>query len=282
MELPWFKTEISNDVVSTIVLLVFVGLLRIYLREKIFRWKFANPQLRIKWFMQVRILCFGIGILGLLFIWGPELKEFALSVTALAAAMVLATKELILCFMGGILKASNHMFTVGDRIVVDEFHGDVIDHSFLTTRLREIGPGQSLHQYTGREVVIPNSLLLSNAVINESELGPFTLHTFSIPLEDLKDLDRYEKILLDSANEITHTFKKEASNSLTRISFQEGVDTPSVEPRISIKLTGANRADLFMRVAVPTKRKGKIEQDITRVFISKLSTATPTQTINSN
>lgn len=261
----------SDDIISTLILIVTLLVLQSYLRRKIFKWKFANPQVRVKWLAQVRIIVVALMFFGLLFIWGPQLKEFALSVTALAAALVIATKELILCLMGGLLKASNHLFSIGDRISVSDYHGDVIDHTFMSTRLREIGPGQQLHQYTGREVVIPNSLFLTNAVFNESELGPFSLHIIQVPLDDLTQLDRYEATLIACATELTHPYKQEASNSLTRISFQEGVDTPSVEPRVSIRLLEHGRADLYLRVPVPTKRKGRVEQDILHAFVKKIT-----------
>src|SRR5690606_27740699 len=82
-------------------------------------------------------------LIGILFIWGQELRDFALSLVAVAAALVLATKEVILCLMGGLLKASTKLFENGDRISVSGYKGKVIDHTLLTTTLIETGPGRS-------------------------------------------------------------------------------------------------------------------------------------------
>ena len=42
--------------------------------------------------------------------------------------------------------------------------GDVLDIGPLTTAVLEVGPGQSIHQRTGRKITLPNSVFLTHAV----------------------------------------------------------------------------------------------------------------------
>mgnify|MGYP001215256827 CR=1 FL=1 len=63
---------------------------------------------------------------------------------AIAVALVIATKELILCVSGALIKGGARSFNIGDRIQVKEFRGDVIDQNLLTTTILEVGPGKVL------------------------------------------------------------------------------------------------------------------------------------------
>jgi len=87
---------------------------------------------------------------------------------AVAAALVLATKELILCWSGAALRVGGKVYSVGDRIQIAGHRGVVLDHDIFATKLLEIGPGQAAHLYTGRVTVFPNSLLLSNPLVKEN------------------------------------------------------------------------------------------------------------------
>ena len=69
-------------------------------------------------------------------------------------AIVLATKEIIMCLSGAIYRASSGTFKVGDRVEIGAFRGDVIDQTLLATTILEIGPGQAIHQHSGRTVTL--------------------------------------------------------------------------------------------------------------------------------
>ena len=103
---------------------------------------------------------------GLFVVWSREIEEFALSITAFAVAFVIAGKELILCLSGAAWRGATSAFGIGDWVEIGPYSGEVIDETALATILQEIHPTEFV--YTGRTVAVPNSMLLSQAVVNHN------------------------------------------------------------------------------------------------------------------
>ena len=188
---------------------------------------------------------------------------------AVAAALAIVTKEMILCIMGGIYKASTRAFDIGDRIEINHIRGDVVDHDLLRTTLYEIGPGQSTHQYTGKRVVLPNSLLLSNIMIIEKR-AKFVLHDFRVPI-CLEETDHKlaKAKLLAAAEKVCNSFVKDAQAYMNRLSEVEGVEAPNATPRVTLHFTEAGKVDLLVRIPSPGLRKTRTEQEIIEAYLNE-------------
>jgi small-conductance mechanosensitive channel len=122
-------------------------------------------------------------LVGMVLIWAPSLRSFALSLTAFAVAFIVATKELILCLSGAFLRAISTSFRVGQWVEVQSIRGEVIDISLLTFTLQEVYADGRLHEFTGRTVTFPNSVLLSAVVKNENFYNRYVFHRFQLTME---------------------------------------------------------------------------------------------------
>ncbi len=267
--MDWIKslrTSTLHDLAGTIVLLMAVIILRIVVRRAILR-HVRQPEVKLRWLVDLRNWLLAVTFLGLVFIWAKELQTFAVSVVALAVAFVIATKELIQCVSGSVLRTTQNVYSIGDRIEVGGFRGDVIDQGMLTTTLLEIGPGRSFHMHTGRTVVIPNSLLLTTPVVNESAMEHYVVHVFSIPLRVDDDWQRAEKILIDAATEECEPFLDEARRHMEALERTHGFSSPSVEPRVAVQLADPGKVELLVRVPSPVGRQGRIEQSVLLRFL---------------
>ncbi len=256
---------LSAQYIASAILLTFAFGAR---RVAIVTVRAANmaPEQKRRWLVLARSVAVGTVFLGLLIIWGDELRSLALSVVAVLAALVLATKELISCLTGAALRAGSNSFRIGDRIEVSNLRGEVIDHNLLTTTLLEIGPGQNIHQRTGRRLVFPNSLLLSNAVVNETFHYDFVLHVFSVVIDSKYDWRSTEKVLLDAANLACKDYIDKAQSQMMEMGKREGLDSSSAAPKITIQVSKAEEITLVVRLAVPIGRRGIIEQEVLRAF----------------
>jgi len=213
-------------------------------------------------------------LVGLVVIWAHELQAFAVSLVALAAALVLATKEPILCWSGAALRVGGKVYSVGDRIQIAGHRGVVLDHDIFATKLLEIGPGQSSHLYTGRIAVFPNSLLFTNALVKENPGQEYGLYILVIPLRDKDDWRDAERHLLDAAKAECSSFMEEASRQMKLLEQTNLLEAPSPEPRITIQISETGRIQLVLRFPAPDRGRSRIEQAILRRYLTAAATST--------
>ena len=253
--------SIWSLLISTALLIIGVLIVRALIARFIKR-QVDSPELRRRWLVQSRNGLLLLMILGLVLIWGEELRTLALSIVAIAVAFVVATKELIMCITGSILKAGAGSFSIGDRIQIKDFRGDVIDQNLLATTILEVGPGKLTHQRTGRMAVIPNALFVSEPVINESFTNDYVLHVFTVPFRRDDDWRGAQKAILAAARKQCEPFLEEVRRYMNRISSSRGLEPPSVDPRVTMQVPVAGEIHLIVRVPTKSGQRGLIEQAI--------------------
>lgn len=251
---------------SSAILIVTVIILRA-LTTRFIQRTVNSPELRGKWLVNSRNGFLLLLMLGLVMIWGEELRTLALSIVAIAVAFVVATKELILCFTGSILKSGSRSFVLGDRIQIKELRGDVIDQSLLATTILEVGPGKHLHQRTGRRIVIPNALFVSEPVINESFTTHYDFHVFTVPFKREDNWQAAQRALQAAADHHCQPYLELVRRYMSKIGSQRGLVMPSVDPRVTIQVPVAGEIHLTVRIPAKAGERNFIEQAIlTEVF----------------
>ncbi len=205
--------------------------------------------------------------LSIVTIWSNELKTMAISFVAIAAAIAIATKEFTLCIIGGLYKWLSKPFSVGDRIEVSTYRGEVADFKFLSTTLLEIGPKEH-SQYTGRTLVIPNSIYLSNTIAKESHSEKFTLHTFVIPISKNENWQICDSTLLYAAKETCKDYLEEAKRFYNSEKHFFVLGPVSIDPRVQLSIAKPDQIDLIVRIPCPSLQTNKIQQSIIRLYLT--------------
>jgi len=197
-------------------------------------------------------------------LWLPQLHEFALSITAIAVAIVIATKELLLCLLGTLLSRSANAFVIGDWISVQSQFGEVIEKNLLSTQLQEIEPRG--YTCTGRTVVVPNSLFLSSSVINQNFLRRYQFHSFSITIEpDAFPIDAEDK-LEARILALTAPFAETAQRYNAMLEKRTGIDIPDARPSVEFSTNELAKIVTTITVFCPTDRINSLEKEMVREF----------------
>lgn len=266
---PWF-----DEIGASLALIVLMVVLRIA-ATRIIRVSAASPETRRRWLVHVRTATVLVLVFGVTVIWAEELRTFAVSLVAVAVAVTIATKELLLCLSGSLIRTSSRAYTIGDRIQIGGFRGDVIDIGALSTKILEVD--EETQRRTGRLVSVPNSVLLDKPAVNETFAGHYVLSTLSIPLPAGADWKRYEAMLLASASAVCRDFLSDATRQIVDISTREGLDPPVVQPKVHILLDKPNEVRLLLRFPTAVRQTSRTRQHILRRFLDESGLIAPAE-----
>lgn len=265
---------LTTKFVATVVLVVLLmgiryGVAR-YIRRARRNW---SSQQRLRWIGTSRTFVSVIVLMGVIYLWGETIQGFAVSVFAIAFAIVFSVKELCMCFNGSLVRFRGKSFEVGDRIQIGSIRGDVIETTLLSTTVQEVGKGPANHQYTGRMITFPNNLFLTEPVHNESFLENFCLLHIEVPVRISDDWQEAKKELLQVAQDEMKPYLDLAKRSVRGFERRLGLEMPSVEPHVTLHMNGPDQVMLHLRLASPSHLKERLEQVILSRYLDKRSTA---------
>lgn len=199
-------------------------------------------------------------------IWASKIAGAALSLAAVAGAMLIVSKEFLANLLGTAFLTVSRLYRVGDFIELDGIAGRVIDTDLLATTLSEAQDGSQL---TSRTVALPHSLLLIKPVRNLTATGEYVVNLLRIGADVNEDLIALEAALLAAANEVCKPWLAEADSHLKLIESRELMDLPSATPRVILQLSSAKEAILSLRYTCRPNDRVKVEQAILRRYLAK-------------
>lgn len=263
---------LSHLYVTDFIRSLALVLLLVVVRSTVMRAISANPNVpveaRRRWSINLRNGLVILGLIGMVTIWAKELETIALSMVAFAAALVVATKELIMCVGGSAIRTMSNSFDLGDHIEIANLRGRVVDINLFSTTLMEIGPRHDTHQLTGRAVSFPNSLLLGHPVVRENYMGDYVVHVTTVAVPYTVAPAKAERLLKVAAEQACAPHVQAARKHMELTAERQLVDTPSVEPRIAVFPVDDKRYNLILRVAIPAKERHRVEQAILHQFMN--------------
>lgn len=208
-----------------------------------------------------------IAIIIILLLWFAQIQVVLVSFVAIAAAIVLAFKELIMCLTGGVLIKLSSVFNEGHRIEVDGTRGFVIEKTWLTTKILEIGPEKHSQQTTGDIITIPNSLMLSKSFKNESYFRGFSIKSFSFRTDDIHKVKSFEESILKKAEELSAPIQDIAKREISRFCEKEGFLIPAVVPRSKVIVEDGEKFFVSVKLPIKNSSVADIEQELNRFYL---------------
>ncbi len=252
--------------------LVFLGafFIRSLFVRSVMNFNFTNYERRRQLVLLVKNITFAALVILFFLIWGEELKSVAMSVSVAAVAVVVALKEVIMSFLGGILKTSSKVLSIGDRITIKGMRGEIIDQNLFTTTLFEIGPGTTSNQYTGRQIKIPNSAFLTESYFLTPSGNHFTLHVsvLGVPLDE--NIFKKQEILLKAAEEVSAPYAEKAKEYITNMCKKQNVMVPDLAPRVLYETPSPTTVEFHIRMPMPFKALTRTENKIKDIFYKKV------------
>lgn len=266
---------LTHKFIFTALIIVLIAIIRRIVLSKIRGdVAFVSEEQR-NWMSRTKNGAFAITVLLLFILWKSEINEFALSVTAIAVAIVVASKEIILCFTGSIQRASSRSFRIGDWIEVGKLCGEVIEHNMMATVIQEIDLYHGQYHYTGKTATLPNSMFFTYPVKNLNFMKRYVYHDFSIVVKDFVNLYPLIPGLIKQIEAHSEDFIEVARRYNAVIERHAGVDLPGSEPHIHVTSGATGEQVVHFMIFCPTEQASHLEQEIRRDFMESYAQAFP-------
>ena len=251
---------LTHKLLLTVLIIILISMIKRLVISRIRGDVAFLTEVQRKWMSRTKNGTFILIIVILFMLWQTEISKFALSVTAIAIAFVVASKEIILCFTGSIQRASSRSFVIGDWIEVGKICGEVIEHNLMATVIQEIDLHHGQYHFTGKTATLPNSMFFSYAVKNLNFMKRYVYHEFQITVVEFVNLYPLFAELHEKIEAHCEEFSEVAKRYNSVIEKHAGVDLPGAEPHIHI--TSGINGEQFVHIMIfcPTEQAIHLEQ----------------------
>jgi len=259
----------KQEFIATLLFFALLFFVRFLLIRAVQQINFKGDDTKRKWLSSVRNISLILIVFMFFMMWGEELRTLAFSVAAVAVAIVIAFKEIIMCFIGGLMKTATRMFEIGDRITIAGKRGEVTEHNFLSTTLLEIGPGDQSNQFTGKQIKIPNILLVTESIFVLPKGENYNLNILVIPAVMDENIFKRQAILKNCAKDVCAPFFKLAEESITTRSRRQGVNIPDLKPRVLYEIPDPKTVHFHVRMPMPFDSLTRTENKIKDMYLTE-------------
>lgn len=192
---------------------------------------------------------------AVLLLWARTLQHTGTFLGLLGGGLAIALKEPLLAVAGRITILAGRIYSVGDRIQVEQTAGDVIDVGFFYTRIMEIGNWISGDQATGRIVQFSNSKIFGDVpVFNYTRNFSYIWDELMLPVTYSSNVQAATSILLDVGNGYVSERLEGAQEELEQMRRYFLVPSFELKPQVYMKVT-SNWVQLSMRYVVNPKER---------------------------
>jgi small-conductance mechanosensitive channel len=261
----------ASSLFTTIVLISVIFFVRRALVRYIWRDAEVLAKEQRRWIIRIKNISAILLLMGLVLIWAPQLHTFALSIAAFAAAVVIATKEMILCLMGAIMRATSQPFRAGDWITIDGVMGEVIDLDAFSFRLQEVDMKTKSYQFTGRTIAVPNSKLFSSNVENANFFKAYIFEDVRVGVQGNEvDPSAVMQALREISEQHFARYRTEAVAFNRKIRRRAGIDIGPAEPAYDLTTSEMGHYQFHVRLFLPTPVAAAVGSEITRDFLTRV------------
>ena len=201
--------------------------------------------------------------LAILYVWsagqgpGP-----ATILTVVGAGLAIAMREVLLSFVAWIHMLVRAPYKSGDRIEVNDLHGDVIDIRPLHSTMMETGGWVDADQSTGRIVHFPNSWFYQYGVYNYTQGFQFVWNEIPFTVTFRSDWKAARDILMKLASETTGPIEQQAREELRQMSREYHVYYKVLTPFVYVRAT-QNGIRLSLRHLTEVRKRRNTEHMLT-------------------
>lgn len=265
----WFASASVERAVFALIGIFVVFLLTSFLKKGINRSvKDTDSRYRVR--KSVNFIGYLLIVVVLLLVYGDRLGNVGVALGVAGAGIAFALQEVIVSFAGWLNIVISGNPNVGDRIMVGEVRGDIIDIGVMSTTIMEMGDWVDGDLYNGRIVRVANSYVFKEHIHNYSSEFPFLWDELTVPLRTESDHKLARKVFTQVLNDICGDYaaSSEAKWNLLKNKFR--VEPAQVQPMISLHFD-ENWITFTLRYVVDYKSRRSTKDKIYTAILEEIA-----------
>lgn len=186
--------EVQDKIYVSVLIIITLWLIR-YISYRIVCSKTENAQARYRWQKSLTYFTVITGMILIGRVWFAGMQSLATYLGLVSAGIAITLKDIFVSLAGWMFLIWRRPFSVGDRIQIGNYRGDVIDLRIFKFTLLEIGNWVDADQSTGRILHLPNLMVLTEPIANYSKGFQYIWNEISVLVTFESDWQKAKEIL---------------------------------------------------------------------------------------
>lgn len=247
--------ETISKILVTLLVILIISLLRFSLLRIVYR-KTGDVRTRYNWRKGITYTCAFLGILILGRVWFAGFQSLATYLGLLSAGVAIALKDPIVNLVAWAFILWRRPFSVGDRIEIGGYRGDVIDLRIFQFTLMEIGNWVDADQSTGRIIKIPNGKVFTEMLANYSKGFQYIWNEIPVLITFESNWKRAKTILTEIAIKHTEHLTEKAAQHVREASARMMVFYTTLTPAVYTSVRDCGVLLTIRYLCMPRERRG--------------------------
>ncbi len=194
------------------------------------------------------------------------------SLAIVGAGLAVALQDVVKDVVGWIMILQKRLFTIGDRVSVGPYTGDVVDVTLLRTTMLEVhsSTDAAVQERTGRTLIMPNAAVLTHDVVNFNQTSDYIKAEMGFTLTLDSNWQKTEKILVTIVEHVTGTYTAAARRQYdirTRTLF---VKQEPTGPQVYMDIAGDGIA-VRLRFTIPIGMRREVITKLTQEILERFA-----------
>jgi len=222
----------------------------------------SHAQVRSIWKL-VSYIVWGLLLIILVLSMIGEVSSLVVYIGLLSAALAFVMQKPLLDITAWAIITYRRIYRIGDRVMLGEVKGYVLDIKLMHTELREFGEWMRGDTFTGRIVTVHNGVLFDHPIYNYTRDFPFVWDELANLVTYESDIEVAKKYMLESAKEVVGDLMRDNYEKYRRrMEIRDLEQLLLKEPELRMELADSG-VNIFVLYFCPVELRRKIKSEIT-------------------
>jgi len=247
--------ELADKIIVSLVVILVLVLLRMVALRLVNR-KTDDVRVRYNWRKSITYVAALLGLLIVGRVWFAGFQSLATYLGLVSAGIAIALRDPLVNLVAWAFIMWRRPFTVGDRVEIGGFRGDVIDLRIFQFTLMEIGNWVDADQSTGRVIRIPNGKVFTETLANYSKGFKFIWNEIPVLVTFESNWKKGKEILTEIATRHGEHLSERAAQRVKEASARMMVFYTTLTPTVYTSVKDCGVLLTIRYLCRPRERRG--------------------------